>query len=138
MTNHARVGGILTIIAGAFSVFQILMVLLMIFMFQFMFRDPSFFDGAAPAEEFHIMMANIITVFYGAWGLFAALTGALAIVGGVYALKKKRWGLALAGAIAGTCTFFPCGIPAIIFVSLARPESSAPEPAAPTGPAVAG
>ncbi len=138
MTNHAKVGGILTIIAGSFSVFQVAGILLAIFMFQFMFGAPFLPPEAAPADEFLPMFTNIMTVFYGVWGLFLVLAGTLAIVGGVYALKKKYWGLALAGAIAGTFTFFPCGIPAIIFVSLARPEFSAPEPAAPTGPAVAG
>jgi hypothetical protein len=48
----------------------------------------------------------------------------LAIVGGAFALKKRHWPLALAGAIAGTITFFPCGIPAIIFVSLGKEEFS--------------
>jgi hypothetical protein len=56
-----------------------------------------------------------------------ALIGALGIVGGVYAIKKKHWALALAGAIAGTVTFFPCGIPAIIFVSLGKEEFTAGE-----------
>lgn len=127
MTNHAKVGGILTIIAGSFCVFQILMILLAIFMFQFMFRDPSFFPRTAPDTEFPAMFANMMTIVYGAWGLLSALTGALAIVGGIFALKRKYWGLTLAGAIASTFTFFPCGIPAIIFISLAKPEFPAAE-----------
>ena len=68
----------------------------------------------------------MMTVFYSAIGLFYALVGVLGIVGGVFALKKNRWSLALAGAIAGTVTFFPCGIPAIIFVTLAKQEFSVP------------
>ena len=73
-----------------------------------------------------------MAVFYGALGLFFLLVGILAVIGGIYALKKKYWGLALAGAIAGTVTFFPCGIPAIIFVTLGKPEFSIPQPSAPT------
>ncbi len=72
---------------------------------------------------------TIMTIFYAIIGLFFVLIGVLGIVGGVFALKKKRWGVALAGAIAGTVTFFPCGIPAIIFVVLAKPEFSAKKPA---------
>ena len=72
-----------------------------------------------------------MVVFYAAIGLLFALVGVLGIVGGIFAIKKKRWGLALAGAIAGTVTFFPCGIPAIIFVTLGKPEFSAPETPAP-------
>ncbi len=46
----------------------------------------------------------------------------LAIVGGVHALQRKNWGLALAASIAA---FFPSwllGIPAIVLVSLSRDE----------------
>lgn len=46
----------------------------------------------------------------------------LAIVGGVHALQRKNWGLALAASIAA---FFPSwflGIPAIVLTSLSREE----------------
>jgi hypothetical protein len=76
-----------------------------------------------PPPEFF----TIIAVFYAAFGVSFTLIGALGIIGGVSLIKKKRWGLALAGAIAGTITFFPCGIPAIIFVSLAKDEFSVPK-----------
>jgi hypothetical protein len=59
------------------------------------------------------------------WGIIAAIAGILAIVGGIFALKKKMWGWALAGAIAGTVAFFPCGIPAIIFIALGQDDFSA-------------
>ena len=50
--------------------------------------------------------------------------GAVAVVGGVCALKKRMWELALAGAI---CALFPLvvtpvGVLAIIFVSLGKKE----------------
>jgi uncharacterized membrane protein HdeD (DUF308 family) len=70
-----------------------------------------------------------LTIFYSIIGILFVLVGILGIVGGVFALRKKNWGVALAGAIAGCVTFFPCGIPAIIFVTLAKPEFSARRPA---------
>jgi len=50
--------------------------------------------------------------------------GIVAIVGGVYALRRRVWGLALAGAI---CAFlvpppFVLGILAIIFVAMGKGE----------------
>ena len=49
------------------------------------------------------------------------LLGIVAIIGGVFALKRKVWGLALTGAI---CALFNwagvLGILAIIFVAIAR------------------
>lgn len=53
-----------------------------------------------------------------------ALINVVAIVGGVYATRRRLWGLALAGAI---CTLVPSqllGILAIIFVAISRREFS--------------
>jgi hypothetical protein len=127
MGNNAKVGGILSIVSGGFGILGGAIYVGFIWMFNFMVTsmpqqpmDPEF-----PQEFF-----QIIAIFYGAIGLVLALIGALGIVGGVYALKRKHWGLALAGAIAGSITFFPCGIPAIIFVTLGKDEFSAAGPPA--------
>jgi hypothetical protein len=61
------------------------------------------------------------------WEVLAVLAlalGIVAIIGGIAALRRQAWGLALAGAI---CALFPphlsvLGILAIIFISLAKPE----------------
>ncbi len=62
--------------------------------------------------------------------LFAAIAipliiiAIIAIVGGVYALKRRIWGLALAGTICALFCFWLLGIPAIIFVALGKREFS--------------
>ncbi len=48
--------------------------------------------------------------------------GIVAIVGGVYALKRRLWGLALAGAICAVSGFWLLGILAIIFVAMGKGE----------------
>jgi hypothetical protein len=62
------------------------------------------------------------------WPIFTALAiplaiiGILAIVGGVYALQRKIWGLALAASIAA---FFPSwilGLTAIVLTALSKNE----------------
>lgn len=124
MGNNAKVGGILSIVSGVFGILGSGWFFLWIYMLDFMLTMPQDpFAPAFPQEFFYI-----IAIFYGAMGLILALIGALGIVGGVFALKRKKWGLALAGAIAGTVTFFPCGIPAIIFVSMGKEEFTAAEP----------
>jgi len=50
--------------------------------------------------------------------------GAVAVVGGIFALKRKLWGLALAGAICATPYAGTLGVLSIIFVSLGRREFS--------------
>jgi hypothetical protein len=118
MENNAKVGGILSIVSGAFGILGAGFVILWIWMFNWMLTMPQ--EPMTP--EFPFPFFQVMAIIYGAWGLILVLIGALGIVGGVYALKKRHWPLALAGAIAGTVTFFPCGIPAIIFVSLGKEE----------------
>ncbi len=129
MQKNAKVGGILSIMAGAFGVFWLLAVIFVMVVMVFAFEDSYSYGYDSQDEVFVFVM-----VIYGIMGLLAAAVGVLAIVGGVFALRKKYWGWALAGAIAGALAFFPCGIPAIIFVGLGKPEFEAPGPPAPAAP----
>jgi len=113
MRNHSVVGGVLSIVAGAFGVFWLLLGLFFVSVGYFAYKGP-YYDG------YYAEWASLIFVI--AWCLVFALLGALAIIGGVSSIRRKLWGLALAGAIAGTLVFFPCGIAAIIFIALAKPE----------------
>ena len=48
--------------------------------------------------------------------------GILAIVGGICALQRRAWGLALTGAISGAFLSWFLGIPAIILTALSKKE----------------
>jgi len=50
------------------------------------------------------------------------ILGIVAIVGSIYALMRRRWGLALAGSICSLFCVWFLGIPAIIFVILGKGE----------------
>lgn len=52
------------------------------------------------------------------------ILGILAIVGGVFALRRKVWGLALAGSIVSLFSlhFFILGIAAVVFTALSKNE----------------
>ncbi|MGA2671429.1 MAG: hypothetical protein ABSF21_08490 [Dehalococcoidia bacterium] len=73
-------------------------------------------------------MVGFVTGFFGmGWlstiGAPAIVFGIIAIVGGIYALQRKIWGLALAGsicALVGPAGIL--GILAIIFVALGKSE----------------
>jgi len=87
----------------------------------------SVITGIVVAVVGGIIGALIGGAFFGvAWGAFGVpsiILGIIAIVGGSYALRRKIWGLALAGSI---CALFGpwalLGILAIIFVSLGKGE----------------
>jgi hypothetical protein len=89
----------------------------------------------AGALELIIGVVFAIGVGFGAgiigmgWlsAIFAPLIvlGIVAILGGIYALLRKIWGLALAGSICALIgPWFILGILAIIFVSLGKREFS--------------
>ena len=59
----------------------------------------------------------------GAIGAPVIVLGIVAILGGIYALRRRIWGLALAGSICALIgPWFILGILAIVFVSLGKRE----------------
>ncbi|HEX9896730.1 MAG TPA: hypothetical protein VGA85_03610 [Dehalococcoidales bacterium] len=125
--ERAKLGGIFSIASGAFGFLYLGFALLGVFIFNSIFNPESslFLAGEIPPEEFSDAM-SFMTIYCIAIGVFYGLLGLLGIIGGIYALKRKYWGLALAGSIAGSITFFPCGIVAVIFTAMAKPEFDMP------------
>ena len=122
MTNHAKVGGILSIVSGAFGVLGLGWVALWNFIIGYAtgsIASPGMLYNFGPAEEEALQAMVVLSIVFGV-GYF--LVGVLGVIGGVFALRRRLWGLALTGAIAGTLVFFPIGIPAIIFTVLGKPE----------------
>lgn len=64
----------------------------------------------------------IMPRIFGIIAIPIIILGILAIVGGIYALKRKVWGLALAGCICSLFGPWFLGIPAIIFVAMGKGE----------------
>jgi hypothetical protein len=61
--------------------------------------------------------------WFSAFGAPLIILGIIAIIGGIYALKRRIWGLALAGSICALIgPWFVLGILAIIFVILGKGE----------------
>ena len=61
------------------------------------------------------------------WGVFAApfiVLGVLAIIGGIYAIMRRLWILALIGAICAIVVAAPLGIVAVIFLAIGKSEFS--------------
>ncbi|OGO17261.1 MAG: hypothetical protein A2Z02_06035 [Chloroflexi bacterium RBG_16_48_7] len=121
MENNSKIGGILSIVSGAMGVFSGIMVAFMGIFFAVFIPTLSRFDRFSSPPPFDGYFA-IFAVVYGGMGFFLMLIGALSIVGGAFALKKRHWGWALAGSIAGSYVFFATGIAAVIFTAMAKNE----------------
>jgi len=120
--NYAKVGGILSIVAGAFGILSLLAGIGFI---VFLFAGYNTWDYRG-YDSYGWNGYGFIFIFIIAMCLIHAILGALAITGGVFGIRKKAWGLALAGSIAGVLTFFPCGVVAVIFTALGKPEFETP------------
>jgi hypothetical protein len=109
-----KVAGILDIVAGSLG---ILISLLLVLWFAFF----SFMMSSGPGGS-HDFPAGIMIAVFAVWGIIIFAAGILAIIGGISALRKQNWGLALAGSIAAFFGSSPLGVAAIIFTALSRKE----------------
>ena len=119
--NKPQLGGIFSIVSGAIGALMGLVILAVPVFMTVVFNTENVKD-TGPALAF-------MWIFYGAFSFFHMALGALAIVGGVFTLKKVRWGWALAGAIAASLSFYYTGIVAVIFVAMSQAEFTKAAPA---------
>ena len=109
--------GILSIVAGAGGLIGgIVVVALGSILGGILGSVPEFLGG----EEIDITL--IIFGLFRAIGAPIIVIGAIAIAGGVFALRRRIWGLALAGAILALFCEPLLGILAIIFVAMGKEE----------------
>jgi MFS family permease len=117
--QKSTVGGILSIVAGALGLLGGLTFLLVTAFASSIFNSSFGFNDLASSEE---QFLTVMVVMYAAMGIIGLILGALGIVGGVFSIQRKRWGWALAGAIASSLSFLPLGVAAIVLVAMARTE----------------
>jgi len=118
-------GGILSIIGGAFEVIGggIVVALVMSPGLRHMLLPPIPMPWLPGGYEHFIPVMPPWLIVVGV-PLFAL--GIVAIVGGVSALRRRSFGLSLAGAVCAL-PLVPLGILAVIFVSLSNKEIEARE-----------
>lgn len=109
-----KVAGILDIVAGAFALFIVLICALWFALFSYFMCSDT--------PRYHDFPASFMAIFMIPWAIFMLAAGILAIIGGIYALRKKKWGLALAGSIGALFGSSPLGVAAIIFTALSKNE----------------
>ncbi len=99
----------INIVTGAFSLLSVVGFLIAIIVIN----SDFFVEPGIP--DFVTSILWILTIPF-------LIIGVLAIIGGVYSLSRKKWGLALSGAVASTVFWFFVGIPTIVFVAQSKDE----------------
>ena len=113
-TWKPQISGILSIIGGVIALFGSLAMLIAIL-------AVGITGNWARDWEFGWLPFNIFSILW-AIGIPMFVCGIVAITGGIYALQRKAWGMALAGSIAA---FFPAwilGLGSVILIATARDE----------------
>jgi uncharacterized membrane protein YozB (DUF420 family) len=110
-TWKPTVAGILGIIVGAGGLVMVVLLIIAISITGVAFDIP----GIEAVPDFVPWLLTLIAVI-------AAAFNALILIGGIYAIQRKKWGLALAGSIAAFITSNVLGVCAIIFTALSKDE----------------
>ncbi len=109
-TSKPKVAGILNIIAGALGLIVAVSYFIGFGVISGALGIPT---GPIPGFVPGIVLAMAIP---------SLLIAILALVGGIFAVQRKRWGWALAGSIAAILAFLPLGIPAVILAAQSKGE----------------
>ena len=108
------VSGILEIICGTFKLmggFGLIIAIIAVESNPYI--DIDAFTGGIPVNAVAILWTLTIPL---------ALLGILSILGGIYALQRRNWGLALAGSIAAAMPSSLLGIAAIVLIALSKKD----------------
>ena len=111
-------GGILSIASGGLGLLSLLFII-PFFIIPFIPGAEDDLEGDAGFYMFYLMF---LVPYFLVFGVLSAL----AIIGGIYALKRERWGLALGGAICGAIPSSIPGIIAIVFIAMSKDEFKKP------------
>lgn len=111
--------GILSIIAGTMGIGG---GIFMIVAGRLIGRLSQMLAGVVDIPSIIIEATGVAPNLIAPLGAIPLTFGIIAIIGGIYAIKRRRWGLALTGSILALVGSGVLGVLAIIFVSLGKRE----------------
>ena len=109
------VGGIIAITAGVFDLLATLGLTIAIAVLG------TSELVVTEADIYPLTIAGLNAIL-GTIAVYLAIAGIFAIVGGIFSLQRKLWGLALAGSIAAVLPFWVFGITSIVFTAISKEE----------------
>ena len=109
--------GILNIITGVFSAAGAIGLLIVVISVD----TSKFLVAVVPPEDlpFIAPLVNMILISLLVLSVFHTV---FPIVGGVFAIQRKRWKWSLTGSIVAILAVFPLGVASTIFVAIAKDE----------------
>jgi Na+/phosphate symporter len=111
--------GVLNIITGAFNALGVIgLIIAIIVISSGAYTVHMHFLPPADAPLILPILTNILVLIL----VITIIQTVLPIVGGVFALQRRKWGWALAGSITAILGMFPLGVASTIFVSMAKEE----------------
>jgi hypothetical protein len=119
-TSYATIAGVLDIVAGIMSLIGACVLFLIGVV------GTGAISTAGASDPSAAKFAFIPLAFFGPLALLCLIIGASAVAGGIAALCRQRFWLALVGSIAALFSFFPIGIPAIILTVMAEKDFQKP------------
>ncbi|MEW6142079.1 MAG: hypothetical protein AB1597_02840 [Chloroflexota bacterium] len=108
-----RIAGILTAVSGGLGVLGALIMVIWLYAIELMRAYPEFYP-------FFNQPASLMSLMYCVEGAVMLVLGAMAITGGIFILRKRRWGLSLAGAITASIVSPLTGVAGLIFLIMGR------------------
>ena len=118
-TWKPTVAGILEIVGGSLSVLGSVGVITGI---VFFIPVATSVDPGPVPEMSRWLIPGVLETILIIATVFLLIVGILPIIGGIYALQRKKWGLALAGSIVAIFGSSVMGILATIFVAMSKDE----------------
>lgn len=109
------VGGIIAITAGVFDLLGTMGLIIAIAVIS----SSSVF--ITEADIYPLTISGLDSIL-ATIATYLAVAGIVSVVGGIFALQRKVWGLALAGAIAAVMPFWVFGVTSIVFVVMSKEE----------------
>jgi hypothetical protein len=110
-TWKPKAAGILDIVAGTLGFIGVFFLITGVMVTGGVFDIPGI-------EDVPFFVPSLISGI----ALLVAVINVLALIGGIYAVQRKKWWVALVGSIAAFLSSTPLGIAAIILTALSKDE----------------
>ena len=111
------IAGTLNIITGIINLFGMFVVIGLLTVF-----GGGILSIVRVADMMPVWLSGMVHGILIVMAILLAVLSSLPLIGGVYAIQRKAWSMALAGSVVATLSIPPLGIVSTVLVSLSRSE----------------